>query len=131
SPRGLNPYPFDYRTAFASSLVLDPPSRRQPPCGGPTPRGGRRAYHVPRMNHGWGRLCLSAGGSTATAGEGGYPGPRPRPDFLILGPIPRGSLSSPSVSRLIRHQSNDQTRISSAKNPTTTNTNHFAKRAYA
>jgi hypothetical protein len=33
------------------------------PCGGPTPEGGRRAYHVPRMNHGWFRLCLSAGGS--------------------------------------------------------------------
>jgi hypothetical protein len=32
------------------------------PCGGPTPEGGRRAYHVPRMNHGWFRLCLSAGG---------------------------------------------------------------------
>ncbi len=40
-----------------------------PPYGGPTPKGGRRAYHVPRMNHGWCRLCLFAGGSTATAGE--------------------------------------------------------------
>ena len=59
---GLNPYPLDYRAAFASSLILYPPSHRQPPCGGPTPRGGRRAYHVPRMNHGWFRLCLSAGG---------------------------------------------------------------------
>ena len=61
--RGLNPYPPDYRTAFASSPILYPPSRRRPPRGGPTPRGGRRAYHVPRMNHGWCRLCLSAGGS--------------------------------------------------------------------
>src|SRR5271157_1903686 len=61
--RRLSPYPLDYRTAFASSLILYPPSHRRPPCGGPTPRGGRRAYHVPRMNHGWFRLCLSAGGS--------------------------------------------------------------------
>ena len=60
---GLNPYPLDYRAAFASSLILYPPSHRRPPCGGPTPRGGRRAYHVPRMNHGWCRLCLFAGGS--------------------------------------------------------------------
>jgi hypothetical protein len=59
---GLKPYPPDYRTAFASSLVLYPPSHRQPPCGGPTPRGGRRADHVPQRNHGWLRLCLSAGG---------------------------------------------------------------------
>src|SRR5271166_1627794 len=29
----------------------------------PTSGGGRRAYHVLRMNHGWFRLCLSAGGS--------------------------------------------------------------------
>jgi hypothetical protein len=49
-----------------------------PPCGGPTPRGGRRAYHVPRMNHGWCRLCLFAGGSTATARERGSPCTWPR-----------------------------------------------------
>ena len=76
--RGLNPYPSDYRTAFASSLILYPPSHRRPPCGGPTPKGGRRAYHVPRTYHGWFRLCLFAGGSTATAGEGGYPCTWPR-----------------------------------------------------
>ena len=76
--RGLNPYPLGYRAAFASSLILYPPSHRQPPCGGPTPRGGRRAYHVLRMNHGWFRLCLSAGGPTATAGEGRTPCTWPR-----------------------------------------------------
>src|SRR6516165_323514 len=27
---GLNPYPFDYRAAFASSLILYPPSHRRP-----------------------------------------------------------------------------------------------------
>ena len=85
--RGLNPYPPDYRTAFASSLLLYPPSHRRPPCGGPTPKGGRRAYHVPRTYHGWFRLCLFAGGSTATAGEGEPPAP---------GHVPFGSsLSAP------------------------------------
>src|SRR5271165_1505449 len=73
--RRLNPYPSDYGEAFASSLLLYPPSHQQPPCGGPTPKGGRRAYHVPRMDHGWYRLCLSADGSTATAGEWGAPAP--------------------------------------------------------
>ena len=70
--RGLNPYPPCYRAAFASSLLLNPPSPR-PPYGGPTPKGGRRAYHVPRTYQGWFRLCLFAGGSTAAAGEGEYP----------------------------------------------------------
>ena len=60
--RGLNPCPSDYGTAFASSLVPYLPPHRRPPYGGPTPKGGRRAYHVPGMNHGWLRLCLSAGG---------------------------------------------------------------------
>src|SRR5208337_1405498 len=73
--RRLNPYPSDYAAAFASSLLLYPPSHQQPPCGGPTPRGGRRAYHVPQMYHGWFRLCLSADGSTATAGEEEAPAP--------------------------------------------------------
>ena len=76
--RGLNPYPSDYGTAFASSLVPYPPPHRRPPYGGPTPKGGRRAYHVPRMNHGWCRLCLFAGGSTATARERGSPCTWPR-----------------------------------------------------
>ena len=76
--RGSNPYPSDYRTAFASSLIPYPPSHRRPPYGGPTPRGGRRAYHVPRTDHGWCRLCLFADGPTATAGEGGYPCTWPR-----------------------------------------------------
>src|SRR5271157_1879112 len=47
----------------ATSPILCPPSHQQPPCGGPTSGGGRRAYHVLRMNHRWFRLCLSAGGS--------------------------------------------------------------------
>ena len=58
---------------------LCPPSHQQPPCEGPTSRGGRRAYHVLRMNHGWFRLCLSAGGpTTATTGEGRHPCTWPR-----------------------------------------------------
>src|SRR3954447_9485736 len=80
--QGLNPDPSDYRTAFASSLILYPPPHQRPPCGGVTPQGGRRAYHVPQMNHGWFRPCLFAGGSTATAGEGGYPCTWPR-TFLV------------------------------------------------
>src|SRR5437762_13911057 len=74
----INPYPSDYRTAFASSLILDPPPHRQPPCGGPTPRGGRRAYYVPRMNHGWFRLCLFAGGSDSDGRGRGIPCTWPR-----------------------------------------------------
>ena len=68
--------------SITERLLLPPSSltRRPigPPCGGPTPRGGRRAYHVPRMNHGWCRLCLFAGGSTATARERGSPCTWPR-----------------------------------------------------
>ena len=80
--RGLNPSPSDYGTAFASSLVPYPPPHRRPPYGGPTPRGGRRAYHVLRTDHGWCRLCLFADGSTATAGEEGNPCTWPR-TFLV------------------------------------------------
>ena len=60
--RGLNPYPPCYRAAFASPSSS---TRRPfgPPYGGPTPKGGRRAYHVPRTYQGWFRLCLFAGGS--------------------------------------------------------------------
>ena len=79
---GLNPYPLDYRATFASSLILYPPSHRQPPCGGPTPRGGRRAYHVPRMNHGWFRFCLSAGGRN---GDGrGWENPLRLATYLLV-----------------------------------------------
>src|SRR5215813_3091706 len=62
------------------SLLPSSPTRHPvgPPCGGPTPRGGRRAYHVPRTDHGWWRLCLFADGSTATAGEEGNPCTWPR-----------------------------------------------------
>ena len=47
---------------------LPPSSSTRRPIGdrlaaGLPREGGRRAYHVPRMNHGWFRLCLSAGGS--------------------------------------------------------------------
>ena len=85
--RRLNPYPSHYGAAFASSLLLYPPSHRRPPRGGPTPEGGRRAYHVPRTYHRWFRLCLFAGGSAATAGEGESPAP---------GHVPFGpSLSAP------------------------------------
>ena len=62
SPRGdvafdrrLNLYPFDYRTAFACSLLLYPPSHRHAlrrafpnDLGGCV--GGRRAYHVPPLS---------------------------------------------------------------------------------
>jgi hypothetical protein len=34
--RRLNPYPSHYGAAFASSLLLYPPSHRRPPRGGPT-----------------------------------------------------------------------------------------------
>src|SRR5258705_3741158 len=47
---GLNPYPLDYRAAFASSLILYPPSYRQPPCRAATPWGRRCTDHVPRLN---------------------------------------------------------------------------------
>src|SRR5437763_531657 len=43
------------------------------------PEGGRRADHVPRTDRRWLRLCLFAGGSTATAGEEGHPRTWPRP----------------------------------------------------
>ena len=49
---GLNPYPLDYRAAFASSLILYPPFH-QHTLRWAYPKGGRRAYHVPRMSHGW------------------------------------------------------------------------------
>jgi hypothetical protein len=45
------------------------------PYGGLTPKGGRRAYHVPRMDHRWFRPRLSAGGASATAGERRAPAP--------------------------------------------------------
>ena len=56
-------------------------STRRPigsPCGGPTPQGGRRAYHVPRMNHRWFRPCLSAGGLDSDGRGRGIPCTWPR-----------------------------------------------------
>ena len=61
--RGLNPYPLRLPGGVRFLPPPLPAVPSAPPCGGPTPKGGRRAYHVPRMNHGWFRLCLSAGGS--------------------------------------------------------------------
>jgi hypothetical protein len=55
-----------------------PAAPSAPPYGGPTPKRGRRAYHVPRMEHGWLRPCWFAGGSTATAREGRRPCTWPR-----------------------------------------------------
>ena len=56
--RRLNPYPSHYRAAFASSLLLYPPSHRRPPCGGPT-RGeddGLTTFHG-RITDGLGSAC--------------------------------------------------------------------------
>ena len=69
---GLNPYPPGYRAAFASSLIFYPPSHRRT-LRWAYPKGGRRAYHVPWMNHGWLRLCLSAGGSDSDGRGRGIP----------------------------------------------------------
>ena len=51
----LNPYPSDYRTAFASSLIPYPSSRRLAlrhavPRPGQGSAGRRRAYHVPSLS---------------------------------------------------------------------------------
>ena len=64
SPEGSTPI----RSCYRSGLRFLPPSSTRRPLGNPLaaglPRkGGRRAYHVPRMYQGWFRLCLSAGGS--------------------------------------------------------------------
>src|SRR5208337_3309239 len=64
--------------AFASSPILCPPSHQQPPCGGPTSGGGRRAYHVLRMNHGWLGSASPPVAPTATTGEGRHPCTWPR-----------------------------------------------------
>ena len=72
SPEGSTPI----RPATGRPSLPPSSSTRRPlgpPYGGPTPKGGRRAYHVPRTYQGWFRLCLFAGGSTAAAGEGEYP----------------------------------------------------------
>src|SRR5262245_55679508 len=70
----LNPYPVDYRPAFAFSLVLYPPphgllSRVAFPCGETT--GLPRSADVP----GWGGAQLFAGGAVSPAGELRAPGP--------------------------------------------------------
>ena len=72
SPEGSTPI----RPATGRPSLPPSSSTRRPlgpPYGGPTPKGGRRAYHVPRTYQGWFRLCLFAGGSTAAAGEGEHP----------------------------------------------------------
>ena len=72
SPEGSTPI-----RSIIERPSLPPSSFTRRPIGisyrEPTPKGGRRAYHVPRTDHGWVRLCLFAGGSTATAGEEGSP----------------------------------------------------------
>ena len=72
SPEGSTPI----RPATGRPSLPPSSSTRRPlgsPYGGPTPKGGRRAYHVPRTYQGWFRLCLFAGGSTAAAGEREHP----------------------------------------------------------
>src|SRR5208283_995195 len=62
SPEGSTPI----RPATGRPSLPPSSSTRRPfgpPYGGPTPKGGRRAYHVPRTYQGWFRLCLFAGGS--------------------------------------------------------------------
>ena len=75
SPGGAQPLSVRLPSGFCFLPHPLPAVPSASPCGGPTPRGGRRAYHVPRTDHGWVRLCLFAGGSTATAGEGETPAP--------------------------------------------------------
>src|SRR5919197_1898041 len=64
-----NPYPPHYRTAFACSLLLDPP------CDGRTLRRAFPDGHMtglPRSAYtpGWVRLCLFAGGCIVCEGRG-------------------------------------------------------------
>ncbi len=56
--RGLNPYP--PCSTGRPSLPPSSSTRRPlgPPYGGPTPKGGRRAYHVPRTYQGWFRPLI-------------------------------------------------------------------------
>jgi hypothetical protein len=76
--RRLNPYPPDYGVAFASSLLLYPPSHRRPPYGGPTQRedDGLTTFHG-RITDGLGSAC-SPVARTATAGKGEHPCTWPR-----------------------------------------------------
>ena len=64
----LNPYPSDYRMAFAFSIFLYPPFYRLA-LRLTFPEGERRAYHVPYVYQGRVRSRLSAGGVTSAAGE--------------------------------------------------------------
>ena len=73
SPEGSTPI----RPATGRPSLPPSSSTRRPlgpPYGGPTPKGGRRAYHVPRTYQGWFRLCLFAGGSTAEGHLRAVPG---------------------------------------------------------
>src|SRR6516165_2895837 len=65
---------------------LPPSSFTRRPIGTPyrepTPKGGRRAYHVLWKNHGWCRLCFSAGGSDSD--DGGWEIPPCLATYLLV-----------------------------------------------
>ena len=82
SPEGSTPIrPATGRPSLPPS-ILNPPSPRHPLTAGLPREGGRRAYHVPRMNQGWFRLCLSAGGSDSD-GRGRENTPAPGHYLLV------------------------------------------------
>jgi len=66
--RRRNPYPTDYRLAFACSIFLCPQSRRLA-LRLAFPEGGLRGCHVPYAYQEWGRSRLFAGGATSAAGD--------------------------------------------------------------
>ena len=95
-PWRLNPYPPDYRPAFACSLILYPLPRRLA-LRVAFPRAGRttglpRSADVPE----WVRSPLYAGGAASAPGEFGAPGP----DHVPFGPSLTASLACPCSRRL-------------------------------
>ena len=58
-------------------------------CDLPTPRGGLRAYHVPRVEQGWFRPCLYAGGAMSACAQFG----RTHLDHVPFGPSLSASLA--------------------------------------
>ena len=73
--RGLNPYPPDYRAAFASSLLLYPPSHRRPLAAGLPRRedDGLTTFHG-RITDGLGSAC-SPVARQRRQGKGNTPAP--------------------------------------------------------
>ena len=98
SPWRLNPYPADYRPAFACSLIPYPlPHQLALASSLSRLPGRRRAYHVPPTVTVWVRSCLSAGGASSAPGEFGAPGP----DHVPFGPSLSASLACLCVTTFI------------------------------